>query len=294
MGKTIVYVRFPFKRGAFEDPGKIRFTERQEQELWTYLLECRLKDSTIDWELLSRRFDNIDISYLQQVSYWLYEKELLELKRGIEDTKKQHTQKEAVLFSRRVSASPRQAAALRDISPRTRVSPAKSFSFINPISRIKPSIATTTVQSNTVVRLNSIADVLESRSEATPRTYVEQTNELDMQSSLLYGSRFGNLRPTSPYSETRLMKEYASPSDSDDEILFDRSLLHANPLMGNLFPAQVSPKDLNLSRMDKRLREIHLAQQLPPKEEEEDDNGSEISTTSLSKSALELALIDGG
>ncbi|VVT51360.1 uncharacterized protein SAPINGB_P003070 [Magnusiomyces paraingens] len=73
--KFVVYLRFPFSRNGFQDPGSNEWNEEKAHELREYLSTTTLKRGELDWSYLANRFQVSEPFILQQ-AIWLYEREL--------------------------------------------------------------------------------------------------------------------------------------------------------------------------------------------------------------------------
>lgn len=239
MPKTVVYVRVARPRAGFLSPTSSAFLLAQEAALWHHLVRCRDLGTPIDWDLLLSRFDT-SVEALQQISYWLYEKELEELRRGV----KRHRRRSSTDKSRETTpAAPPPAAA---------AAPARVFA--NPAGTPRQLLPTATVLATTV-RIK--------HDDALPRP------EHYLRQERFVGRRSRPHTPP-PTIDQALQSLYAlylddrqhggSPHSSTSDMLFDPTLLGARP------PAP------------------------PPRR----PSSSDVSAASLSKSALEKALLERG
>ncbi|KAK9448611.1 uncharacterized protein V1518DRAFT_417722 [Limtongia smithiae] len=73
-----VYLRFPFPRNGFNEPQPVDWDADKEQELWKVLSRTQ-KRSEIKWQQLAEYF-NVSVVYLLQQAGWLYERELQQVR----------------------------------------------------------------------------------------------------------------------------------------------------------------------------------------------------------------------
>lgn len=76
MPRVVVYLRFPYPRGGFEDPPIVNWDEEKERQLWALL---KAPSNKVEWAALAKRF-NVPVVYILQQAAWLYEKELKTLR----------------------------------------------------------------------------------------------------------------------------------------------------------------------------------------------------------------------
>lgn len=76
-----IYLKIPVNRNGFKDPPKIRWSSQKEAELWDFISHA--KRNEIDWQKMSEKFQ-VPVTFLQQQTYWMYEKQLEQLRNTIE------------------------------------------------------------------------------------------------------------------------------------------------------------------------------------------------------------------
>lgn len=76
-----IYLKIPVNRNGFQDPPKIQWSSSKESELWEVITTS--KRNEIDWNKLSLKFQ-VPVTFLQQQAYWIYERQLEQLKSTIE------------------------------------------------------------------------------------------------------------------------------------------------------------------------------------------------------------------
>ncbi|KAK9477286.1 hypothetical protein V1514DRAFT_334387 [Lipomyces japonicus] len=98
-----VYLRFPFPRNGFEEPAPAEWNSSKETALWDILSKTH-KRSDINWNQLANKFQ-VSVPYLLQQTAWLYEREL------------QQVHEEMNRVAKQVSASKSSVTTLRKDCP---------------------------------------------------------------------------------------------------------------------------------------------------------------------------------
>ncbi|KAL2020994.1 hypothetical protein VTK56DRAFT_7768 [Thermocarpiscus australiensis] len=75
--KYHVYVRLPFSRGDFVDPGPVNWDEKKSEALWSILSDVSLTD--VDWTELATQFD-VTVDFLLQMANYLTERHTSQLR----------------------------------------------------------------------------------------------------------------------------------------------------------------------------------------------------------------------
>ncbi|KAL2263628.1 hypothetical protein VTK26DRAFT_5891 [Humicola hyalothermophila] len=75
--KYHVYVRLPFNRGDFVDPGTVNWDEKKSEALWSILSDASIAD--VDWTRLAAEFD-VSVDFLLQMANYLTERHTSQLR----------------------------------------------------------------------------------------------------------------------------------------------------------------------------------------------------------------------
>ncbi|KAK4241999.1 hypothetical protein C8A03DRAFT_29740 [Achaetomium macrosporum] len=75
--KYHVYIRLPFKRGDFVDPGPVNWSEKKSEALWSILSDVSLDN--VDWNKLAVQFD-VNVDFLLQMANYLTERHTSQLR----------------------------------------------------------------------------------------------------------------------------------------------------------------------------------------------------------------------
>ncbi|KAK3311382.1 uncharacterized protein B0T15DRAFT_72788 [Chaetomium strumarium] len=72
-----VYIRLPFKRGDFVDPGPVNWSDKKSEALWSILSDVSLDD--VDWNKLAGQFD-VNVDFVLQMANYLTERHASQLR----------------------------------------------------------------------------------------------------------------------------------------------------------------------------------------------------------------------
>lgn len=276
--RFVVYLRFPFFRNGFEDPVPCEWNDDKERELRECISSRALQRGDIDWDTLASRFD-VSVPFILQQAIWVYERELehvrgqmLKVNKTVYNQKPSGTSSHAVDSLVKQSGQGSRERASSSFSPRRRLT--DEGATIRNTSSLRQAVASGDLQESP--RAGSGSSPLEGSASLPFKSDESGSSSLGESSSrrLLSTSRTFK-PPSSKLRESATLAAAAATGTPSDRRRLDSS--------------DHSFED----DLDEELYDAFLPVDFKPPAAaaNESVSFSDLSDTSVSKSALEEALL---